>query len=102
MGKFFQKCPGARVGGLAQSMLADKGLRRRGRQTGGAGHHIRGSLINLVIGEVAGIHAMIGDQDAFQTIEDKEIGLSSRHCKSCASRSGQGKARTASSLSPLT
>jgi hypothetical protein len=75
MGELLQKCPGARVDGLAQAMLAGKRLRRRGRQAGGACHHIRGSLIIIVVGEGAGIHAMIGDQDALKTVKDEEIGL---------------------------
>ncbi len=71
IGELFQECPGARVGCLAQAMRADKGLRRRRRQTDSAGYHIRGSLINLVIGEGARIHPMISDQNAFQTVEDE-------------------------------
>jgi hypothetical protein len=44
---------------------------------------------------------MIGDQDAFQTVEDEEIGLFVEALQELRLPLGQGKARTASSLSPL-
>jgi hypothetical protein len=68
-----QETPGAKISGLAQPMLADEGLCCRGRETGGTDNPVRRLLIVFVIGDVTGVHSMIGNQDAFQPVEYNEI-----------------------------
>ena len=67
-----QKRPGARVGGLAQPVLAGEGLRRAHRQANCPGDIVGGLFVEIVVRQPGGIHARVGDQNSLQAIQHEQ------------------------------
>ena len=69
-----QEVPGARVSALAQAVFFQIGLLDVVRQAVEPGDVVGGLLVQIIIGQVRGVHARIGEQDALQAVEHQQEG----------------------------
>ncbi len=56
-------------------MLDREGLRGARGQADSVGDVVRCLSVEVVVGEVGGVHAGVGDEDSFEAVEDEEEGL---------------------------